>query len=299
VQQVEGVVHEPAPAVEGALDRGEVVRAASDAEAEGESAPGELVETRGRLGEPDRRIGRRQQDVGDQADPGRRPGGGRQARQRVVRRIHQAVDRGQGAEPALLRPAGPLEHQPSGNAGNRVGESDTDLHVYLLRPRSLTGRRYGGSGVTSTRAGLVLPASVPAVDVAECRRLLGLARVARLATVDGEGRPHLVPVTFALSGDTVWSAVDRKPKRTAALKRVANVRATGRACLLADHYDEDWSALWWVRADADAAVLPPGSDEIPAAVAALVAKYDQYAVDPPPGPVIRLAVRHWTGWRAR
>ncbi len=153
--------------------------------------------------------------------------------------------------------------------------------------------------MTSTRAGLVLPASVPAVDVAECRRLLGLARVARLATVDGEGRPHLVPVTFALSGDTVWSAVDRKPKRTAALKRVANVRATGRACLLADHYDEDWSALWWVRADADAAVLPPGSDEIPAAVAALVAKYDQYAVDPPPGPVIRLAVRHWTGWRAR
>ncbi len=84
----------------------------------------------------------------------------------------------------------------------------------------------------------------------EAHRRFAAARVARLATADAEGVPHVVPVVFAVEGDTVVVAVDHKPKRTTALKRLANVRANPRVALLADHYaDDDWDALWWARAD--------------------------------------------------
>ena len=132
----------------------------------------------------------------------------------------------------------------------------------------------------------------------ECRERFGSARVARLATVSSDGMPHLVPITFVVLDDDVFSAVDAKPKRSLALRRLTNIRETGRACLLADHYTEDWSALWWVRADADAAVLDVDSDTAQRATDALVRKYSQYAVDPPLGPMIRVRVRRWTGWRA-
>ena len=93
----------------------------------------------------------------------------------------------------------------------------------------------------------------------EARRRFAAARVARLATADAEGVPHLVPVVFAVDGDTIVVAVDRKPKRTTALKRLANVRANPRVALLADHYaDDDWDALWWVRADGAGTVHEPG-----------------------------------------
>ena len=87
------------------------------------------------------------------------------------------------------------------------------------------------------------------MEAEEARRRFAGARVARLATVGADGRPHLVPIAFACVDDVVWSAVDDKPKRTRALRRLDNVRANPRVALLADHYDEDWSALWWVRAD--------------------------------------------------
>jgi PPOX class probable F420-dependent enzyme len=135
------------------------------------------------------------------------------------------------------------------------------------------------------------------MNAAQCRQRLGAARVARLATVDAGGVPHLVPVTFALAGDEAFTAVDAKPKRTSRLKRMDNVRATGRACLLADFYDEDWTRLWWVRADATAQVWGPGP-QAARALALLAGKYPQYADAPPGGPVIALRVTRWTGWAA-
>jgi PPOX class probable F420-dependent enzyme len=126
------------------------------------------------------------------------------------------------------------------------------------------------------------------------RVLVESARVARLATVGSDGRPHLVPVCFALVGDIVYSAVDHKPKRGTRLKRLDNIRATGHVSLLVDRYAEDWSSLWWVRLDGAAAVV-----ESSQAVDALVDKYRQYAQQPPTGPVVAVTVTRWSGWTAR
>ncbi len=121
------------------------------------------------------------------------------------------------------------------------------------------------------------------------------ARVARLATADAAGVPHLVPVVFAVDGDTVFTAVDDKPKRTRALRRLANIAANPHVCLLADHYEEDWSRLWWVRADGTARELDPADPATAAALALLTARYPQYA-QPPPGPVVAVTVTRWTAW---
>ncbi|GAB3983770.1 TIGR03668 family PPOX class F420-dependent oxidoreductase [Actinoallomurus acanthiterrae] len=123
------------------------------------------------------------------------------------------------------------------------------------------------------------------------------ARAVRLATVDEEGRPHLVVVTFAVEGDTIYSAVDAKPKRTRDLKRLRNIQADPRVAVLADHYEDEWSRLWWVRADATAEIV-----EDPAAMAGPVAllreRYRQYRAHAPEGPVIAMTVHRWTGWSA-
>ncbi len=129
------------------------------------------------------------------------------------------------------------------------------------------------------------------------RRLLGSARVARLATSTAEGRPHIVPVTFAVNGDWLYSVVDAKPKTTRDLRRLANIRADGRVAVLADHYDEDWDSLWWVRADGDAVILDDPA-QLAGPVSLLASRYPQYREQPPPGPVIAIAVRRWTGWAA-
>jgi PPOX class probable F420-dependent enzyme len=130
----------------------------------------------------------------------------------------------------------------------------------------------------------------------ERRSRLAAARVGRLATVSAEGEPHVVPVVFALVGETVYTAVDGKPKTTRRLRRLADVEATGRASLLVDEYDEDWTSLWWVRVDAAAEVLGPASPEERRAVVALVGKYPQYAGAAPAGPVIALRIRQWRSW---
>jgi len=132
----------------------------------------------------------------------------------------------------------------------------------------------------------------------EARARFAAARVARLATADGAGRPHLVPIVFAVAGRRVVSAVDAKPKRTTALRRLANVRANPRVALLADHYEDDWSALWWARADGLARVLEPGEGEAEAARAALAERYEPYRATPPAGPVLVVEVERWSGWRA-
>ncbi len=83
----------------------------------------------------------------------------------------------------------------------------------------------------------------------EARRRFASARVARLATADAGGRPHIVPIVFAVEGDIIYSAVDHKPKRTTALRRLANMAENPFVALLVDYYDDDWSRLWWARAD--------------------------------------------------
>jgi PPOX class probable F420-dependent enzyme len=187
------------------------------------------------------------------------------------------------------------------------------------------------------------------MDAATAYRRLRDARVARLATASGEGRPHLVPCVFTLGGSapehpfgasprpmpsapggagpehplgppsrstpegaspkgapaaaqvpgptlvTIYSAVDAKPKTSRSLRRLANLRANPAASLLVDHYDEDWTALWWVRVDGRGRVIDTG-DERSRALALLAAKYPQYRAEPPPGPVIALDVTTWRAW---
>ena len=121
------------------------------------------------------------------------------------------------------------------------------------------------------------------------------ARVARLATVGADDRPHLVPICFVLEGDVLYSAVDRKPKRSLELKRIENVRANPQAAVLVDHYDDDWTQLWWVRLDGRARVLE-GGPEREHALALLAAKYPQYSADTPEGPVLAIEIERWRSW---
>lgn len=118
--------------------------------------------------------------------------------------------------------------------------------------------------------------------------------VARLATTGGE-QPHLVPIVFAVERDVIHSAVDAKPKRTRHLRRLANIAANPHVSVLADHYEDDWSKLWWVRADGVARVL----DESPDGLAALVARYPQYRATPPAGPFVEITVERWSAWSAQ
>lgn len=128
------------------------------------------------------------------------------------------------------------------------------------------------------------------------RELFAESVVARLATADGHGRPHLVPVTFAVAGDVVVTPVDHKPKSTRSLKRLRNIAANPAVALLVDHYENDWSRLWWVRVDGTAAV--ERADENPQLVTALVDKYEQYRQHPPDAELITVRARRWSGWSA-
>jgi PPOX class probable F420-dependent enzyme len=133
----------------------------------------------------------------------------------------------------------------------------------------------------------------------EARERFAAARVARLATAGADARPHLVPVVFAVWAETVYTAVDdAKPKATLRLRRLANIAANPAVALLADHYDDDWSALWWVRADGHARLLEPAMDEAARARALLAERYPQYRAQPPPGVVIAVEVARWSGWAA-
>ena len=134
---------------------------------------------------------------------------------------------------------------------------------------------------------------------AEARRRFAAAPVARLATADASGVPHIVPIVFAVAGDTIYSAVDDKPKTTPRLRRLSNVRANPAVALLADQYDDDWRRLWWARADGTGRVLEPGEAEAAGAIALLAERYRHYRTQPPRGPVLAVHVHRWSGWAAR
>ena len=136
------------------------------------------------------------------------------------------------------------------------------------------------------------------MDSAQLRERFASSRVARLATVRPDGRPHVVPCVFALVGDAVYTAVDAKPKRTTRLQRLANVSAEPRCAVLVDRYDDDWTQLWWVRADGRAAIVDEPSADHPG-IRALVERFPQYREEPPTGPLLVVTVDRWTGWSAR
>lgn len=128
-------------------------------------------------------------------------------------------------------------------------------------------------------------------------RLFAEAPVAALSTADDSAVPHLVPVVFAVEGDTIYTAVDAKRKSTQRLRRLANIAVNPRVSLLVDHYTEDWSQLWWVRADGTAGVHHDG-EQMAIGYGLLRAKYTQYERTALDGPVVTIAVHHWASWHA-
>jgi PPOX class probable F420-dependent enzyme len=125
-------------------------------------------------------------------------------------------------------------------------------------------------------------------------RSIADAPVARLATVDPAGRPHVVPICFAIEGEMLYTAIDEKPKRSRQLQRLRNIEANPRVEVLIDHYDDDWSQLWWVRLRATARVV----EAAPHALELLAAKYPQYRERPAAGPVIELTIEERIEWDA-
>jgi PPOX class probable F420-dependent enzyme len=146
----------------------------------------------------------------------------------------------------------------------------------------------------------------------DARERFAAARVARLATVgraelraagglhlvtDGPAataQPHLVPITFAVTGDLVVHAIDHKPKSTADLRRLRNIAENKTVCILVDEYADDWTQLWWARADGTAEIRK----DAPELIDLLAAKYPQYRETRPSGPVVVAHVERWSGWSA-
>ncbi|OHT88999.1 TIGR03668 family PPOX class F420-dependent oxidoreductase [Mycobacteroides saopaulense] len=133
------------------------------------------------------------------------------------------------------------------------------------------------------------------LDPADARGRFHEAAVARLATVNESGAPHLVPVTFAIADDVICWAVDHKPKSHNDLQRLRNITTNPAVSFLADHYDEDWATLWWARADGIARVLHAPD---PTWTTLLANKYRQYRQTPPTGPMVLTDVSRWSGWAA-
>jgi PPOX class probable F420-dependent enzyme len=134
------------------------------------------------------------------------------------------------------------------------------------------------------------------LDEAAARDRFADARVARLATASADAHPHVVPIVFAVAGDIVYTAIDWKPKTTRRLRRLANIAANPSVAVLVDHYVDDWTQLWWARADGTARIAD--GDEADAAVRLLSERYPIYEAQPPPGPVIAVDVARWSGWQA-
>src|ERR671918_481568 len=127
------------------------------------------------------------------------------------------------------------------------------------------------------------------------RRLVAGARGARMATIDPDGRPHVVPLVFAMDGDTLYSSIDDKPKSTPRVRRLGNIRANpDRVTVLVDHYEDDWPTVWWVRLRGIGRILDEGAER-DRGLRLLAEKYPQYRDMPPQGSVIALDVTEWRG----
>lgn len=131
------------------------------------------------------------------------------------------------------------------------------------------------------------------------RAKLETARVARLATLDAKRRPHLVPICFACDGNVVYSAIDRKPKRVAPnrLARLKNIKKTPQVALLVDHYNEDWTRLWYVLVRGEAELVSAPAER-KRAIQCLRAKYPQYSPEmlDDDAPLLRITPQRITAW---
>jgi PPOX class probable F420-dependent enzyme len=121
------------------------------------------------------------------------------------------------------------------------------------------------------------------------------APVGRLATVRPDGRPHVVVCCFALDGETAYTAVDDKPKSTRQLQRLRNLAAHPEAAILVDHYEDDWTALWWVRLDGRGRLVSRDGEH-DRAMGMLAGKYEPYRRQTPTGPLIAIDIDLWTAW---
>lgn len=131
----------------------------------------------------------------------------------------------------------------------------------------------------------------------EALKRVAAARVGRFATYHPADGPHIVPVTFTVVGTALVHMVDGKPKRSANLKRIANLETVPAASLLVDRYEDEWDSLWWVRVDGATTLFSTGPEwEI--ARAALADKYAQYEDDPPEGPAIYLSIDKISSWES-
>lgn len=139
----------------------------------------------------------------------------------------------------------------------------------------------------------------------ESRRRFASAPLGHLATADAAAHPHLVPFVFAVDPssdpaqpDRIYTAIDHKPKRTTALRRLANIAENPAVAALVDHYEDDWDQLWWVRADGTGRLVEAGSSESRRAIGLLEARYDAYKRHSPAGPLLAIDVARWSGWTA-
>jgi PPOX class probable F420-dependent enzyme len=122
------------------------------------------------------------------------------------------------------------------------------------------------------------------------------ARVGRLGLLDLEGAPRVLPVTFAVAQGRIWSAIDRKPKRTGEPARLRFLRRDPRAALTVDRYSDDWEELAWVQVLGRVEIIEVGDGEV--GLVALRAKYEPYRVETPPGPLLALRPERYLWWRA-
>lgn len=129
------------------------------------------------------------------------------------------------------------------------------------------------------------------------RELLDVSRVARLGLLDADDRPRVLPVTYAIAAGRIWSAIDRKPKRSGREPaRLGFLRRRPEVALTVDRYDDDWSRLAWVQVLGRAGLHEAADAREP--LAALAAKYESYRAEPPPGPLISIEPERLLSWRA-
>lgn len=133
------------------------------------------------------------------------------------------------------------------------------------------------------------------MDRETMRDRLSGSPIAHLGTVSARGRPHVVPCCFVLDGSTLFTAVDAKPKSTRRLQRIRDLEANPSASLIVDHYEDDWTRLWWVRVDVTGRIMEPGAEH-DRALDRLAEKYAQYRQHRPPGPVLALDIDGWRAW---
>ncbi len=127
--------------------------------------------------------------------------------------------------------------------------------------------------------------------------LLEDSRVARLGLLDSDDRPRVLPITFAIAGGRIWTAIDSKPKRPGREPaRIDFLRRRPDVAVMFDRYEEDWSRLAWVQVLGNAGIHE--IEEQDEALAALAEKYEPYRDEPPLGPLIGIEPRRVLAWRS-